>query len=38
MKWRVPGQEEDQRKLELIMEKDSQAYKLNREDAVDHNR
>jgi len=35
MKLRVPGQEVDQRKL---VEKDRQACKLNREDAVDRNR
>jgi len=38
MKWRVPGQEEDQRKLGEIEEKDCQACKLNREEAMDYNR
>ena len=31
----MPGQEVDQRKLGEIVEKDSQACKLNREDAMD---
>ena len=38
MKWRVPGQEVDQRKLGEVVEKDCQVRKLNREDAVDRNR
>jgi len=39
MKWRVPGQEVDQRKLgQRLWKKDCQARKLNREDAIDHNR
>ena len=39
MKWWVPGQEVDQRKLgREIVEKDCQARKLNREDAMDRNR
>jgi len=40
MKWRVPGQEVDQRKLgELeIVEKDCKARGLNREDAMDRSR
>ena len=36
MKWRVPGQEVDQRKIgREIVEKDCQARGLNREDAMD---
>jgi len=35
MKWRVPGQEVDQRKLGEIVEKDCQVCGLNREDAMD---
>ena len=39
IKWRVPGQEIDQRKRgRVIVEKDCQAYKLNRENATDRNR
>jgi len=40
MKLRVPGQEVDQPKKisREIVEKDCQACKLNREDAMDHNR
>jgi len=38
MKVRVPGQEVDQRKLEERLWKKTQAHKLNREDAMDHNR
>jgi len=38
MKWRVPGQEVDQRKPGEIVEKDCQARKLNKEDAMDRNR
>jgi len=34
----VRGQEVDQRKLREIVEKDCQAHKLNREDAMDRNR
>jgi len=37
MKWRVPGQEVDQRKLGGSVERDCQARKLTREDAMDHN-
>ena len=36
MKWRVPGQEVDQRKLGERLWKDCQAHKLNREDAMDN--
>ena len=37
MKWRVPGQEIDQRKLgREIVGKDCQVHGLNREDAMDH--
>jgi len=35
MKWRVPGQEVDQRKLGESVEKDCKARGLNREDAMD---
>jgi len=39
MKWRVPGQEIEQRKLgERLCKKDYQARKLNRENAMDRNR
>jgi len=39
MKRRVSGQDVDQRKLgREIVEKDCQAQKLNREDAMDHKR
>jgi len=38
MKWRVPGQEIDQRKLGEIVEKDCKARGLNREDAIDSSR
>ena len=38
MKWRVPGQEVDQRKLGEIVEKDCKACGLNREDAMDCSR
>jgi len=39
MKWKVPGQEVDQRKLgREIVEKDCKARGLNREDAVDRSR
>ena len=39
MKWRVPGQEVDQRKLgERFVEKDCKAHGLNREDAMDHSK
>jgi len=38
MKLRVPGQEVDQRKPGEIVEKDCEACKLNREDAMDRNR
>jgi len=38
-KWRVPGQEADQRKLgERLWKKDCQARKLHREYAMDQNR
>jgi len=35
MKWRVPGQEAKRRET---VKKDCQAYKLNREDAMDRTR
>jgi len=38
MKWKVPGQEVDQRKLGDRLWKKTQARKLSREDAMDHNR
>jgi len=38
MKWRVPGQEVDQRKLGESVQKDCQALKLNMKVAMDHNR
>jgi len=38
MKRRVSGQEVDQRKLGEILWKDSQARKLNKEDAMDRKR
>jgi len=38
MKWRVPDQEEDQRGLKGVGQKDCQACKLIREDAMDHSR
>jgi len=39
MKWRVPDQEVDQRKLgQRLWKKDCQALKLNREDAIDCSR
>jgi len=39
VKWRLPGQEVNQRKLEeRLWKKDCQARKLNREDVMDHNR
>jgi len=38
MNLRVPGHEVHQRKLGKIVEKDCQAHKLNREDAMDRNR
>ena len=38
MKWRVPDKEVDQRKFGEIVQKDCQAHKLNREDAMDRNR
>jgi len=37
MKLRVPGEEEDQRKLGEMVKKDCQARKLNREDVMDCN-
>jgi len=36
MKWRVPDQEVNQKNLEFV-QKDCQAHKLNREDAMDRN-
>jgi len=38
MKWRVPGQEADQRRLQERLQNDCQARKLNREDAMDGSR
>jgi len=39
MKWRVPGQEVDEKKTcREIVEKDCQACRVNREDVVDRNR
>ena len=39
MRWRVPGQEADQRKHGVrLWKKTCQAHKLNREDAMDRNR
>ena len=38
MKWRVPGQEVDQRKLGDRLWKDCRARGLNREDAMDRAR
>ena len=38
MKWKVPGQEVDQRGLEERLCKNCQARKLNREDAIDNSR
>jgi len=38
MKWRVPGQEVDQRKLGERLWKRTKACGLNRENAVDHSR
>ena len=38
MKQRVPDQEEDQRTWREVVEKDCQARKLNKNDAVDHSR
>jgi len=39
MKWRVPGQEVDQRKLgREIVEKDCQVCGLNKEDVMDHSK
>ena len=38
MKWRVPVQEVDQEDLREVMQKDYQACKLNKEDAMDHSR
>jgi len=39
MKWRVPNQEVDQKRTWIqVVQKDSQARKLNKEDAMDHNR
>jgi len=35
MKWRVPDQEVDGRKLGELWKKDCQASKLNKEDAMD---
>jgi len=38
MKWRVPGQEVDQRKLGKRLWEDCRARGLNREDAMDRSR
>jgi len=38
MKWRMPGQEVDQRKLGERLWKDCWAHGLNREDAMDLSR
>jgi len=38
MKWRVPGQEVDQRTWREIVEKDCKARGLNRDDAMNHSR
>jgi len=38
MKWRMPDQEVDQRELGEVVQKDSQAHKLNRENAMDRSR
>ena len=38
MKWRMPGQEVDQRNLERDCGKDCKARGLNREDAMDRSR
>jgi len=38
MKLRVPGQEVDQKTWREIVEKECQAHKLNRQDAIDCNR
>ena len=38
MKWRVPGQEVDQRKLGERLWKKTRARGLNTEDAMDHSR
>jgi len=38
MKWSIPDQEVDQRGLGERLQKDCQARKLNREDAMDDNR
>jgi len=36
MKWRVPDQEADRRGLGQVVQKDCQAPKLNRDDAMDN--
>jgi len=36
--WRVPDQEVDQRGLGEVVQRDCQACKLNREDAMDRSR
>jgi len=38
MKWRVTDQEVDQRNFGETVQKDCQAHKLNREDAMDYSR
>jgi len=38
MKWRVPDQEVDQRTWREVVQKDCQARKLNREEAIDCSR
>jgi len=38
MKWRMPGQEVNRRTWTEVVEKDCQARKLNRENAMDQNR
>jgi len=38
MKWRVLDQKVDERGLEEMLCKDSEAHKLNREDAMDRSR
>jgi len=38
MRWRAPGQEVDQRSWTEVVQKDCQARKLNKEDAVDYGR
>jgi len=38
MKWRVPHQELDKKGCGEVVQKDCQAHKLNREDAMDHSK